>query len=741
MTSIARESATDEVRLRVLLPLPLAGPYDYLAAPELALAPGDIVRVPLGSRVEIGVVWDTAAIPDEVPLPAAKLKRVLGRLDAPPLSDVTRRFIDWVASYSMSAPGAVLRMAISVPDALAPEAPRFGLALGVEAPNPILPEPGERRLTGARKRVLALMADGAVRTAAEIARAAGVGATVVRAMQELRWLVPGELARVETQHPDGARAGPSLSPAQAGAAGELCARLAAGFRVTLIDGVTGAGKTEVYFEAIAATIRAGRQAVVLLPEIAMSAQWLARFEARFGAPPASWHSELGHKARVRTWREVAEGRAPVVVGARSALFLPYPKLGLIVVDEEHEQAFKQEDGVVYHARDMAVVRARLGAISAILVSATPSLETVVNVQRGRYGAVHLPDRHRGALLPKVELVDLRREPPPPRAWLSPRLRQALAATLAAREQAMLFLNRRGYAPLTLCRACGHRLQCPNCSTWLVEHRLSGRLQCHHCGHAERLPTACVACGAEGRFAPCGPGVERIAEEARALLPEARIEVMTSDTIAGPAAASAFVARMLAGEIDLLVGTQIVAKGHHFPNLTLVGVVDADLGLAGGDLRAAERTYQLLHQVAGRAGRAERPGRVLLQTHLPEHPAMQALAAGDRDGFLASERDTRERLDLPPFGRLAAVVVSGPACDVVDRFCRQLAADAPRGEGIATLGPAPAPLAILRGRHRRRFLVKTSRDVMPHDALSAWLGRLKPPGKLRIQVDIDPYSFL
>jgi primosomal protein N' (replication factor Y) (superfamily II helicase) len=462
--------------------------------------------------------------------------------------------------------------------------------------------------------------------------------------------------------------------------------------------------------------------------------------------PALWHSDLTSAQRRATWRAVALGRAPVVVGARSALFLPYPDLGLIVVDEEHESAFKQEDGVTYHARDMAVVRAQLGGIPAVLVSATPSLETLNNVRGGRYRALHLPERHGDAALPSIALVDLRQDRPAKLeglgpGWLSDTLRKAIGETLAAGEQVLLFLNRRGYAPLTLCRACGHRLQCPNCTAWLVEHRLAGRLQCHHCGYAARLPSSCPDCGAEGSLTACGPGVERLAEEARVLFPQARQATMTSDTLTGPESAAALVQAVQARDIDLLIGTQIVAKGHHFPHLTLVGVVDADLGLYCGDLRAAERTYQLLHQVAGRAGRAEHPGRVLLQTAEPDHPVMEALAAGDRDRFFAAEAAAREGAGLPPFGRLAALVLSGHDARQLDEVCRVLARAAPRVEGVTVLGPAPAPLAVLRGRHRRRFLVKAPRGFRLQPLLRAWLGQAKIPSAIRLQVDVDPYSFL
>ena len=421
--------------------------------------------------------------------------------------------------------------------------------------------------------------------------------------------------------------------------------------------MTGSGKTEVYLEAVAECLRQGRQALVLLPEIALSSQWLERFERRFGVAPAVWHSDLTSRVRRVTWRAVAEGAAPVVVGARSALFLPFPDLGLVVIDEEHETAFKQEEGVVYHARDMAVVRARFCSAPAVLVSATPSLETLANVEAGRYRRLTLPTRHGGAVLPAVAAVDMRATPPERGRFLAPPLIAAVRDTLARGEQAMLFLNRRGYAPLTLCRHCGHRMQCPNCTAWLVEHRVRRALQCHHCGHTVPIPEECPACGAANSLVPVGPGVERITEEAAALFPDARRLVMASDTLPGPDAAAAAAHAIEAREVDLIIGTQIVAKGWHFPHLTLVGVVDADLGLAGGDLRAAERTVQLLHQVAGRAGRAEAPGRVLLQTFSPEHPVMQALVEGDLAAFMAREAAQRRPGHWPPYGRLAALIVS------------------------------------------------------------------------------------
>ncbi|HEY0419577.1 MAG TPA: primosomal protein N', partial [Acetobacteraceae bacterium] len=542
--------------------------------------------------------------------------------------------------------------------------------------------------------------------------------------------------------PDPEQPGPTLSPDQAAAAAELREAVAdREFSVTVLDGVTGSGKTEVYLEAVAECLRQGRQALVLLPEIALSAQWLERFRSRFGVAPAVWHSDLSSRTRRTTWRAVNAGQAQVVVGARSALFLPFPDLGLVVVDEEHETAFKQEDGVIYHARDMAVVRARLCSAPAVLSSATPSLETMANVEAGRYRHLSLPARHGGASLPEIELLDLRETPPERGHFLAPPLLEALGATFARGEQAMLFLNRRGYAPLTLCRTCGHRMQCPNCTAWLVEHRARRQLQCHHCGHAVPIPLACPECSAEHSLTPVGPGIERITEEARAAFPETRILVMASDTLPGPHAAAEAARAISAREIDLIIGTQIVAKGWHFPHLTLVGVVDADLGLGGGDLRAAERTVQLLHQVAGRAGRAEAPGRVLLQTFNPGHKVMQALLRGDLAGFMASEADERRPGNWPPYGRLAALIVSADSAEAADIAARDLGRAAPHGEGITVLGPAPAPLSILRGRHRRRLLLKTRRDVSVQPLLRNWV-REVPTGKgVRVDVDVDPVSFL
>lgn len=714
----------------VLLPLPLGGAFDYVRPAGMDLRAGDIVRVPLGKRESLGVVWGEAT--GEVA--RERLKPVSTKLDAPPMSDDLRVLVDFVARYTVNAPNAVLRMALSVPEAF--DAPKtqtgYRLAGG-----------GAGRMTPARAKVLALMKDGGIRTLARIATAAGVGASVVKGLAEQGALVATPLPPEKPgPKPAPDLALPELTPDQKVAAEALIESVAArAYAPILLEGVTGSGKTEVYFEGIAESLRRGRQVLVLLPEIALTAQWLSRFRARFGVGPAEWHSDLGQAERRKTWRAVAAGAAPVVVGARSALFLPFPDLGLIVVDEEHDGSFKQEEGVRYHARDMAVFRAAKAACPVLLSSATPSIETVANVEAGRYRRLTLPARYGTATLPEIAAIDLRADPPPRGHWLAPTLVAALAETLAEGEQALLFLNRRGYAPLTLCRACGHRLKCPHCSSWLVEHRFQERLQCHHCGHAMARPKACPECGAEDKLVACGPGVERVAEEVAQLLPQAKVAVVASDTIDRPSKIAALMDDIAQHKIDVLVGTQMLAKGHHFPMLTLVGVVDADLGLDGGDLRAGERSFQLLTQVAGRAGRAGRPGRVLIQTHDPKNPVIAAMLAGDREGFVARELAARRQAAMPPFGRLAALIVSAPSEQSAISTAKALARAAPRLSGVQVFGPAPAPLALLRGRHRQRLLLKAPRETNVQALVTEWLSYLKIPRSVRVLIDIDPISFL
>lgn len=680
MTSNSATPAT----LKVLLPLPLAEAYDYLPLEGQELEPGTIVYVPFGPKQLIGVVWGTGSSH----VPAAKLKAITSLADLPPLPDASRAFVDWVANYTVTPAGAILKMVFGSQKLLTPKKNDI---FSLPQPDPDHHQP---HLTEDQKR------------AAEI---------LVSKLKEV-----GSRKREQELSPPATSHSPS---------------------VILLDGVTGSGKTETFCEAIAECLRHGKQALVLLPEIAMTAALIDRFTARFGVQPTQWHSELSEKQRRINWHCIMRGEAKFIVGARSALFLPYPDLGLIVVDEEHEAAYKQEEGVIYHGRDMAVVRGHIGQIPVILSSATPSLETMFNVQQKKYGHVVLRQRFGKALMPKIETIDLRQQKINAQTFISPPLFEALQKTIADKKQAMLFLNRRGYAPLTLCRACGHRLQCPNCTSWMIEHKKTHKLQCHHCDYTMKLPDKCPACSAEGKFAACGPGVERVAEEIKKRLPEARFAIMASDTLDGPKAAQELVNQMANQELDLLIGTQIMAKGYHFPRLTLVGVVDADLGLAGGDPRAAERTFQLLQQVAGRSGRGEDAGRVLLQTTAPDHPVMKALLKGDRDAFMAAEMHEREAYHLPPAWRLASVTVSGADVRQVIALADHLAAIAPQDQKIRVLGPAPAPFAMLRGKYRHRLLIQAPRNINLSLCIRQWLTTVKVPRNLRVLVDIDPYSFL
>ena len=716
---------------RILFPLPLPEPFDYLVPDGMQVEPGSYVRAPLGKYERTGVVWDVIETD-----PERELKSIAEVFPTPPMPEAMRRFISFCARYNVAGPGQVLSMALRARGGLSPSPTQTIYAATGHRTN---------RMTPAREKVLTAISETGPASAADLARAAGVSSSVVKGLADA-----GSL-RADTRDtdlpfpaPDPTRSGPPLTSEQGQAADALrSAMQAGGYQPFLLDGITGSGKTEVYFEAISEVLRKdpSAQVLVLLPEIALTQAVFDRFESRFGAGPAPWHSSLSDQQRRCTWREVAHGRAKIVTGARSALFLPYANLKLIIVDEEHDTSFKQEDGVRYHARDMAVMRSKLEDAAVILASATPALETVVNAEAGRYKRLKLSARPGAARLPDMALVDLRANTPEKGNWLSPVLSKTLIETFEKQEQSLLFLNRRGYAPLVICKACGERLKSPGTESWLTEHRYTNRLMCHLTGWSMPKPDNCPMCGAKDSLMGVGPGVERVAEEVRVLLPEARVEVFSSDTAMGGEATRGIVDRMAEGEIDVLVGTQIVAKGHNFPNLTLVGVVDADSGLQGGDLRAGERTYQLLSQVAGRAGRAERPGRALIQTYQPDNPAMQALAAGDRDGFLQIERDVREELTLPPFGRMAAMVLSAPEAAMAKEIGLLAGKAAPHGDGVTVYGPAPAPISILRGRHRLRFLITAPRDVDLSAYMTAWLNGLKLPNAARVAVDIDPYSFL
>ena len=719
-------------RVRLLVFNAALGPLDYRVPADMAVEPGSIVVAPLGPRQVLGIVWEPERLP-ATEVPEAKLRPLLEALPVPPLATPLRRLIEWTADYYCAPLAAVARMALGSMAAL-----RGGGTITEYRLTGVEPA----RLTPQRAAALDAL-HGEQATIRELAELASVSEGVLRGMVNAGLLEP---VTVDCDRPyPRARAdfsAPELSPDQRAAADAFVGAVeTGGFQPFLLDGVTGSGKTECYFEAIAAVLAAGRQVLVLLPEIALTQNFLRRFEARFGTPPVLWHSSLKASERRRAWRAIVSGDAQVVVGARSALFLPYARLGLLVVDEAHEVSFKQDDGVRYNARDVAVIRARFEGVPVILAISTPALESMQLAEAGVYRKIELPARFGGAELPDIAVVDLRAEQPERGRWLAPRLVKAMAERLARGEQSLLFLNRRGYAPLTLCRHCGYRFQCPNCTAWLVEHRLSRRLACHHCGHEVPVPAACPECGTPDCLVACGPGVERIADEVAELFPEARVALVTSDTLNTPGKVAEFVEAAENRLIDVIVGTQLVTKGYHFPELTLVGVIDADLGLEGGDLRAGERTYQQIAQVAGRAGRGAKPGEVLIQTRHPSAPVIAALAAGDRDAFYAAEAEARRDAGAPPFGRWAAIIVSSEDEAEARDAARAIGGTRPELDDVVVLGPAPAPMSLLRGRHRYRLLINARRTAEVQRVIRDWLGALRFPPGVRVAVDIDPYSFV
>ena len=712
----------------VMVSVSVEGPYSYRVPAGMVVERGSIVAVPLVGRLTLGVVWGAPA--DNYA--HNRLKDIASVYDVPPLSEELLKTVEWVSRYTLAAPGLVLRSVLRSNDALEPERPVTAFRRTGSEPD---------RLTPARLRVLEVVADGGAWAKTALVGESGVSPSVIEGLERA-----GALERLEIPAPpvvltpDPDAAPPTLNLEQAAALEQIRAIDAQKFGVALLDGVTGGGKTEVFFEAVADTLRAGRQAMVLLPEIALTHSFLDRFTKRFGTRPAEWHSDMTPAQRARTWRSINNGQVRALVGARSALFLPFHELGLIVLDEEHDGAFKQSDGVNYHARDMAVVRAKFANARVILSSATPSVESRNNANTGRYSHVLLTARFAEAAMPDITALDMREEPPEKGQWIAPRLAREIFTTLDRGEQALLFLNRRGYAPLTLCKACGHQYQCPDCSAWLVEHRFRGVLMCHHCGHEQRKPKICGACGVEDSLIPIGPGIERIAEEVAVRFPEARTVILSSDMGSNSQLKDRF-GEIERGEYDLIIGTQLVAKGHHFAKLTLVGVLDADLGLAHGDPRAAEKTFQILTQVTGRAGRAAKAGRAFLQTYHPSHPVMEAMVKQDREAFYAHELEAREAGGLPPFGRLAALIVSANEHDDAMGFARRLLSAAPQAEGLRLFGPADAPVAMVRGRHRVRLLAQSPKDFDLSGYVRFWLSSAeRVSGNLRVQVDIDPMSF-
>lgn len=717
-------------RIGVLTCEPIGRVLDYLA-PEGGCGDGDFLEVPLGPRKVLGVVWGKG----EGSFDHAKLRAAGRVLEAAPMRAEMRAFLARAADYTLTPLPAMLRLATRAPGLGLPPAMRRVYRLAGPVPN---------RLTEARAKVVDAVRRAPDLTLSELAEAADVSSSVVKGLVKAGVLAEAEAPKDLPYLELDPRRPSRLAGDQIAAAAALQAKVAAGtYSTTLLKGVTGSGKTEVYLEAVAETLRQGRQALVLLPEISLTGDFLARVEARFGARPGEWHSGMTQTERRRLWRMAGEGGVGLVVGARSALFLPFRDLGLIVVDEEHDTSYKQEEGVLYHARDMAVLRASILGCAVVLASATPSLESWVNAQAGKYGRIDLGARFGTAELPAMHAIDMRNEKLEAHRFISAPLAQAVERRIAAGEQSLLFLNRRGYAPVTICRACGHQVGCDDCDARMVEHRFLKRLVCHQCGATKPLPVKCPACGVEGKMAAVGPGVERLAEEVAERFPNARLAVLSSDLFGSARALKEEIERIAAGAADIIIGTQIVAKGHNFPLLTLVGVIDADLGLQGSDLRAAERTFQLMRQVAGRAGRAEKRGVAVLQTFQPDHPVIRAILGGDEEAFWAAEAAERRAANMPPFGRMAGIILSSPDVQQVFDFGADLARrDEPlRRIGAQVFGPAPAPIARVRGRHRVRLLVKADKGAPLQAALAEWVAQFKPPANLRLAIDIDPQSFL
>ncbi len=719
----------------VLLPLPFNDVFDYKSEKDLSL--GQIVRVPFLKNTQVGVVYK---IGKSSSLEDKKIKSVTEVFNLPPLKKELLQFIDWVAKYNLASLGMVLKMVLCAKGVF--EDPKLNVLYKLTGKT--LAQ-AKLKNSDARWHVIDLLKH-APYTKAEIVKGAGVSVSVVNTLIENGILEPFTIPKIKQfDEPKFDIQSIKLTNEQQNAADYLCAKCDTGFSVTLLDGITGSGKTEVYFEAAIKTLKQNKQVLILVPEIALTTQWLERYEKRFGVKPANWHSGLSINERTQTWQAVAQNRAKVVVGARSALFLPFADLGLIVVDESHDHSFKQEDIVNYQARDMAIVRAKIENIPIILSTATPDLETVVNVEEKKYDSVKLTSRYASAQLPDLKIIDLKKDKPQKgsfgASWLAPTLVTALKENLEKGEQSMLFLNRRGYAPLLICRDCGHRIACPNCTAWLTEHRKNSKLICHHCGYSMPTPKQCPECHSSDGLTACGPGVERIAEEVKNRFPNSRVEIISSDITSSFIEVSNVINKMQNKEIDILIGTQILAKGHHFPLLTLVGIIDADLGLMGSDLRATEQTYQLLSQVSGRAGRGEKKGTVYLQTLYPENVVLQALIDNNRDKFLSLEKKSRKALHFPPFGKLAAIIVSSANMDIAEQTAFNLIKCAPHIDGVSVLGPAPAPIYMLRGKYRYRLLLKTLKTINIQSILKKWLGLVNIPGNVRVEADIDPYSFM
>lgn len=727
--------------VKVLIPNVINTGYDYRLT-----APADVgwfVRCTVMNRQYIGVIVG----PGDSNLSPSKIKPIIEVCNFGRMSNADIKWIYKMSEWTLMSPGAVLRLIINVPDAFNLPAVEQLYAYNFDA---------DCKMTDARQKVADAFQsnDNDAMSVNDIQTIARVGHSVVKTMIKNGILIPIETREKHNdlynyKYTDTGTV--KLNTEQQNAADTIATAINKNeFAVYLLDGITGSGKTQVYFDSALRAYNMGKSVLLMMPEIALTAQFMSRFEQRFGAPPVVWHSNLTAARRRDIWRGVANGSIKIVVGTRSALFLPWQNLGLIVVDEEHDTSYKQEDMGNYHARDMAVLRAKISNFPVVLASATPSFETLYNVARGKYNRLRLMSRFGGATLPKIETIDMREQRPEPYKTdansdteisgnLSPVLCAKISETLNQHKQVMLFINRRGFAPIVQCKKCGWVAQCPDCSVGMNYHKRLNKLICHMCGKMHDLPSVCPQCGNDVSMR--GAGLEKIEEEVAHKFPFAKTALVSSDTIMSREALERLVKKMENGEIDIIIGTQILAKGHHFPNLTLVGVVDADMGLFGTDFRAGEHTFQQLFQVAGRAGRGEFPGHVLLQTFQPEHPVITAICAGNRDEFMKSDMESRRAAKMPPFGQLVAVVIESDKEQTLHKYCKQLSDVAPVLKGGKIMGPIAAQIYQIRNWYRMRFLVSGDANANLQPIVRDWLNKIKQPANVRVKIDVNPQNFM
>ena len=713
------------------------GGYDYRL-----IAPADIgtfVSVRVMNRPCVGVVWGIG----DSNLPDEKIRDVSVVHDAK-LNITDLQWIKRMADWTLIPAGMVLRLIINIPDAFLP--PRMEALYSFNFDS-------DTRMTQNRLAVMDAFSsnDNDPMTVSDIQNIAHVSAAVVRTMIKNGTLISaGEQVKTKQYEPRIYQdSGDIVLNNEQQNAADVIGRAIdnGGFSVHLLDGITGSGKTQVYFDAAWRAYKKGKSVLLMMPEIALTAQFMSRFESRFGAPPVVWHSNLTAARRRDIWHGVLSGKIKMVVGTRSALFLPWGDLGLIVIDEEHDTSYKQEDMGNYHARDMAILRAKIAGFPVVLASATPAAETIENVNVGKYTRLKLTSRFGGAQMPTITTIDLRKNRPTPytandaeqTGFLSAPMCEAISETLATGQQVMLFINRRGFAPIVQCKKCGWTATCPDCSVGMTYHKRVGKLLCHMCGRTAPLTKSCPECGTDVSMR--GVGLEKIQEEVNARFPNARTGLVSSDIITSRQALERLVHKMENGEIDIVIGTQILAKGHHFPNLTLVGVVDADMGLFGTDFRAAEHTFQQLFQVAGRAGRGSTPGRVLMQTYQPDHPVLTAICSGARDEFMAGDMAGRRAAKMPPYGQLIAIIVEGEREATLMKYCNDLAAAAPTLNGAKIMGPIAAQIYQIRNWYRMRFLVAGGATAALQPAVAHWLGKVKQPANIRVKIDVNPINFM